>query len=167
MTGAQEAKVSIGWAYEMEYVRTSRFGYNGNGTPITGDKAREELTLWKDFTIPLGNLQTSRDNLGGWSLDVQHAYDPIAQLLYQGDGRRHAGTAFGAVVDTVPGTGGTNLGRGHIVTGPDGGLYIAATLSRLARLIPMARGSSLRGTPSDVNSPPLYVVMAVRRLRPA
>ena len=74
MAGAQEVKISVGWAYEMEYVReTHRFGYNGNGTPITGDKAREEFTLWKDFTIPLGNLQTSRDNLGGWILNVQHA----------------------------------------------------------------------------------------------
>ena len=70
----------------MEYVRTSRFGYKGNGIPISASKARKEFTLWKYFDSHLGGWQVPIDNLGGWNLSVQHTYDPISRLLYFGDG---------------------------------------------------------------------------------
>jgi RHS repeat-associated protein len=122
-TGAQQATVKVGWVYEMEYVQTRRFGYNGNGIPISSDPAREEITLWRPFAIPLQNLQAPRANLGGWTLSEQHAYDPVARKLYLGNGQRQTASALGPVIDTVPGT--ANPGSAHIAVGPDGSLYMA------------------------------------------
>lgn len=136
LQGAQKANIRVGWVYELEYVRTERFGYNGNGVPISANPARQEFTMWKTFSKLLENLQTPRDNLGGWSLDVQHAYDPVARMLYQGDGGRHEATAFGPVVDTVAGSGATAQSRGYMTTGPDGSLYMVENFSRIVRRYP-------------------------------
>jgi RHS repeat-associated protein len=134
--GAQQATVKVGWVYQLEYVQTRRFGYNGNGVPISADPARGEFTLWRSFALPLQNLQPPRANLGGWTLSEQHAYDPVARVLYHGTGQRQTADAFGPVIETVPGTGVPRIGSAHIAVGPDGSLYMAETQNRVTRLLP-------------------------------
>jgi RHS repeat-associated protein len=134
--GAQQAKVNVGWVYQMEYVQTQRFGYSGNGIPISSDPAREEIALWRSFTLPLQNLEAPRANLGGWTLSEQHAYDPVSRMLYLGNGQRQAGGAFGPVIDTVAGTGVPKTGSAHIAIGPDGSLYTAEEQRSVTRLYP-------------------------------
>jgi RHS repeat-associated protein len=134
--GAQQAKVNVGWVYEMEYVQTQRFAYSGNGISISSDPAREEITLWRSFALPLQNLEAPRANLGGWTLSEQHAYDPVARMLYLGNGQRQAAGALGPVIDTVPGTGVPKTGSAHIAVGPDGSLYMAEQQSGVTRLYP-------------------------------
>jgi RHS repeat-associated protein len=150
--GAQQAKVQVGWVYEMEYVQTRRFGYSGNGIPISSDPAREEITLWRSFALPLQNLEAPRANLGGWTLSEQHAYDPVARMLYLGNGQRQAAGAFGPIVDTVPGTGAPKLGGAHIAVGPDGSLYMAENPSRVTRLDPDGTRVVIAGGGSACNN---------------
>ena len=128
--------MNVGWVYQMEYVQTQRFGYSGNGIPISSDPAREEFTLWRPFTLPLQNLEAPRANLGGWTLSEQHAYDPVARMLYLGNGQRQAAGAFGPVIDTVEGTGVPKTGSAHIAVGPDGSLYMAEDQRSVTRLYP-------------------------------
>jgi hypothetical protein len=44
LLGRQPATVRIGYVYGGVYQQVSRFGYNGNGIPITGSKMRQEVT---------------------------------------------------------------------------------------------------------------------------
>jgi len=46
--GRQSTRVRIGYVYDAVYQRTDAFGYNGNGTPMTGSRQRFEVTLWQD-----------------------------------------------------------------------------------------------------------------------
>ena len=67
--------------------RASRqFGGAAALEPATA-RARE-ITAWQEWERPLGTLGAGSDALGGWTLDVHHAYDPPARALLPR--RRHA-----------------------------------------------------------------------------
>jgi RHS repeat-associated protein len=122
--GEQGVRVRVGNTYDAVYARVSRFGYNGNGIPITGSFARREVTLWKDWQGQLGTWDAKPQELGGWSLSVHHAYDPIGQVLYLGDGtRRSAQTPGQANVITTYAGSTSSAGVG------DGGLATVASLA--------------------------------------
>ncbi|MBI2876791.1 MAG: PASTA domain-containing protein, partial [Candidatus Tectomicrobia bacterium] len=152
LQGDQPITVRIGYVYDGVYQQVERFGYNGNGILITGSPTRQELTLWQVWQ---GSVAAARDGrqqgLGGWSLNVHHAYDPGGKVLYLGDGSRRGanGITNFLSITTVAGTGGwcdnfncANdeggfLGDGGpatqatfnspwvVTVGPDGSLYIA------------------------------------------
>ena len=65
-------------------------GYPGNGSPITGDQAREEVTIWKDWHDTVGSIDLKPRGLGGWALDVQHVYDTVGHVLDLGSGGRQS-----------------------------------------------------------------------------
>lgn len=134
--GSQPVQVAIGYAYEMEYVPTGRFGYNGWGNPITNDLARGEFGLWLVQNVYLPVWNAKAEGLGGWSLDVHHSYDPQGHVLYLGDGTRRNATNL--VARTVAGRGGTSQGCDglpatqaflnalkDVATAPDGSYYVA------------------------------------------
>jgi RHS repeat-associated protein len=75
-----------------------RFGYSGNGNLITGDRSREEVTIWKDWHGKIGLIEVKPRGLGGWALDVQHAYDPTGQVIYLGSGGRQGAQLLGPVI---------------------------------------------------------------------
>jgi len=144
LQGAQPTQVRVGWVYELEYIRTDRFGYNGNGIPITGDRARDEFTLWRYSDVTLGGWQFPPDDLGGWTLSAQQTYDPISHLLYKGDGTKY--TAGHPIVETVPGTSRGTYSE-YIAIGPDGSLYQFDNTGRVVRRIsPNGDNSVIAGT---------------------
>ncbi len=151
--GAQRVYINVGWEYEMEYISTSRFGYNGNGVSISADVARSAISLWKQFSVVLNNLQIPRRNLGGWSLDVQHMYDPSARMLYRGDGSRQTATAFGPVVDTVPAIDGGNNAGVNPVVAADGSLFVADLPWRIVRIAPDGTKSVFAGNGPRCTTP--------------
>lgn len=138
--GRQPATVRIGWVYDGSYQRSTRFGYNGNGIVISGDRTREEVTLWNSATVFIGAFDIRESSLGGWTLDMHHIYDPFEQRLQLGDGTsRNAGSINGIIHRFVGGLGPfgpgfTNHGipalsaRLHraafCTSGPDGSIYI-------------------------------------------
>ena len=101
LQGQYPVTARIGFVYPGSYQRTERFGYRGNGIPITGDRAREEVTLWKDWRGTIGSIEVKPRGLGGWALDVQHAYDPVGHVLYLGSGGRQGAQLLGPVI-TIP-----------------------------------------------------------------
>lgn len=101
LEGQHNAVVRVGYTYEGSYAIAPRFGYNGNGTRITGGQTSvpwagrmPPITLWKDHYLNragVGRLN-ARDQLaqgfGGWSINVHHNYDPVGRILYLGSGGR-------------------------------------------------------------------------------
>ena len=138
--GRQEAKVRIGYVYGVVYTSPSQFQQSfarfGEG-PITGSRARQEMTLWKEYTKSLGTGYPLSAGMGSFSLNVHHTYDPIAKILYRGNGKQRRVTNINAVINTVAGNGKQGFsGDGGLATeaslrspwdiafGPDGSLYI-------------------------------------------
>ncbi len=109
LVGAQNVRVRIGYVYDGVYEQTAVFGSNGNGEIITGSRTRQEVTLWQEHEVTLGFFDARVFGLGGWSFDMQHAYDPAGRILYLGNGERHAANTGGAIgnltISTVAGGG--------------------------------------------------------------
>ena len=112
----------VGYSYDGIYQRAERFGYNGNGIPITGSRTRQEVTLNRVTEAIIGPWDARQQGLGGWSLDVHHAYDPIGRILYQGNGTRRSVQTINAAISTVAGSGAQGFGG-------DGGPATQAALS--------------------------------------
>ena len=147
--GEQRAVVRVGYVYDGSYEATFRFGYRSNGTVITGDKTRLELTIWSEFRALVGTLQAGPLGLGGWSLDAQHLYDPHAKVLYFGDGTRRSADKIGGVVvpfagggdpaagsgDAGPATSGVFCEADYIVAAPDGTVFVSDFFDNKVRRI--------------------------------
>ena len=190
VVGSQPAKVRIGYVYEAVYLEPeafqrsfARFG----GTPISADRARREITLWQEWERPVGTLfDAVTQGIGGWTLDVHHAYDPAGRALYTGEGGWYTSDAIKAETRTVAG-GGFDDGDGGPATeaqlglirgvaiGPDGALYLAETSTGRIRRIgangvihtvagggspPDGLGDGLRATQAALLSPSDVAVAA-------
>jgi RHS repeat-associated protein len=103
--GRQPMQIRIGNVFDGSYVQTPRFGYNGNGIPITGDKTRKEITLSVFHDLRVGSFDIRSESIGGWTLDVHHVYDPIERRLYLGDGRSLTAGSVNSIITTVVGSG--------------------------------------------------------------
>ncbi len=142
--------VRVGYTYQGVYQQVERFGYSGNGTAITGSRTRQEVTLWQQWQSTIGPWDARLQGLGGWSLNIHHAYDPVSRVLHLGDGGRRSAKTLGYVITTTAGNG--TMGSGgdggpatqaqlgtspKIAIGPDGSLYIAdAANHRIRRVNP-------------------------------
>lgn len=140
--GTTPAVISIGYVYDAPYATPAEgdrsFGQPGTGA-ITGDDVRQELTLWRSYTRTMGAWDATAGGLGGWTLDVNHSYDPGSRTLYLGDGtERSASKVEWRVMDTVAGGGSVAGSAGNglparqaairpegLRAGPDGSLYFS------------------------------------------
>jgi RHS repeat-associated protein len=165
LQGQWPVKIRIGYVYPAIYQEPAAFYQSFgrvSGVPITGDRPARELTLWQNQTALVGEWNVPPVSLGGWTLDVHHAYNPAAQTLYLGHGeRRTTGLmAEKPVVTTVAGNGmpgGTGDGGPaaraslwnprDVAFAPDGSMYIADTLNnRIRRVGPDGRISTVPGS---------------------
>jgi hypothetical protein len=106
--------------------------------------------LWSRWDGKIGTWDFSGRGLGGWSLNVQHFYNPTEKTIYLGTGERSAATAFGSVVtifldqftfEQKYGFRNWEASRAsfqQIAVAPDGTLYIAdAGVHRVYRYNPV------------------------------
>lgn len=140
LQGAQPTIVRVGYVYDGVYQQVGRFGYDGNGIPITGNVTREEVTLWQEHRLTMTALDGRGFGLGGWTLDVHHSYDPYARVLYLGDGANESAENVRKVAVRAAGNGavGTPVDGAPAVlqplpnpmfgaaAGPDGSVYFTA-----------------------------------------
>ena len=146
--GAQNAEVRIGYVYPAEYLEPAEFeasfGQFG-GAPVTRnetgstEESRREIIAWQEWERPVGVLGAGADALGGWTLDVHHAYDPQARTLYLGNGSKVTTEAIRCEIGTTIGAtdGGFDPSRPASSfpletsrgtdAGADGSTYIAET----------------------------------------
>lgn len=107
--GVREAHVRVGYVYQGVYQQpsdTDRSFAQASGAPIPGSQARQEVTRWREWSVPLGTpWDATAQGLGGWSLDVHHAYDPVNRRFFGGDGSWRNAVDIGETVQIIAGTG--------------------------------------------------------------
>ncbi|HTR51677.1 MAG TPA: RHS repeat-associated core domain-containing protein [Kofleriaceae bacterium] len=156
--GRQTAHVQVGYVYDGDYDQTTSFSNPGIG-PITGDKTRQEVTLWKQWDEPIGNFDATGRGLGGWTIDAVHALDATGGVLELGDGHTRLAAQIGAEIATVAGNG-TDGSTGNggpapkamidyphgLVTQPDGSvLFSEDTLCDVRKVAPDGTISTIAG----------------------
>ncbi len=166
--GTQPTDVRISYVYSGVYLTppqqaagnaaNAAFGHMTYlGTAVSANTQRFEISLDKNYTSQTGAKVGTWDNrafgLGGWSLDVHHAYDPVSKTLVLGNGQqRRADANWSHVITTVAGISGNGstgfsgdggpataaqVSAQGIAFGPDGSLYIAdANNHRIRRVGP-------------------------------
>jgi RHS repeat-associated protein len=141
--GSQPFTTSIGYVYNDGYSQLSSppgvsydslFGhFSYFGTPASGDYSRRQITLWQvnqnTVTSPstTGHWNAQAEGFGGWTLSVQHAYDPVGHVLYLGNGGERIVNAMNNVIVTT-------AGDGEEAYGGDGGAASQASLRHPAGL---------------------------------
>ena len=131
--GRQPVTIRIGFVYGLRRYDTpgqfdAAFGkfsrYEGE---VIGE-ARDENTKyasWRtvrdEFDVALGSLDARGTGLGGWELDVHHAYDARMRTLYRGDGQE---VGAEPVLDTLAKTHQAGDPRDADVA-PDGSVWVA------------------------------------------
>jgi RHS repeat-associated protein len=148
--GSANATVRIGYVYGGVYQEPAGQFAGVYGLPITGSVTREEVVLWREHTLHAGTWDARAQGAGGWTLDIYHAYDSTAHMIYPGGGGQRGARDIGNVVTTVAGNGDADYsGDGGkaiyaalarpagVATDPDGSLFIAdRDNSRIRRIGP-------------------------------
>lgn len=105
MQGIRGATVRVGYTYRGVYgqpVGAQAFGA-APGRELSGSTARQTITLWQSRVVPLGTVANPAQ-LGLWTLDMHHVYEPTGGSLYEGNGRRRAAGETGKTLSTVAGS---------------------------------------------------------------
>lgn len=170
LRGEQPAKVKIGYVYDAVYTQpqvASSFAVP-SGITITGSLARQEVALWQIIDTRIGAWDARVQSLGGWTLDIHHAYVPQDKVLYLGNGTKRSADKLAPIVTTVAGNGERGAGGvggpatsaqlhypQEIEIAPDGSIYIVENgnhrVSRVspAGLLTVVAGSGLAGFSGD------------------
>ncbi|HSI05292.1 MAG TPA: SMP-30/gluconolactonase/LRE family protein, partial [Myxococcota bacterium] len=155
----QSVKVRIGYTYRGVYLSPGRreqiavaaqtFGhYTFDGAPATADSERLEITLWQEYVARVERWDSRAQGLGGWSLNVHHAYSPLSRTILLGDGTQRHAESLSSIISTTAGTGTSGYtgddGQAKaarinqpadVALAPDGSLYIADRGNRVVRRV--------------------------------
>jgi RHS repeat-associated protein len=128
--GVQPVTINIGYVYDAVFLPVSAaLQLRSFGRPVTigyGPRpTRIQVVWWQQKRTVIGAMDSRGLGLGGWTLDIQHAYDAQAQVLHMGNGRRRSAADIGKVISTV-------AGNGTMGGGGDGGPAVNAQLSPIA-----------------------------------
>jgi RHS repeat-associated protein len=137
LQGSQAATVMIGYVYKAVYLPPAKqakaFGQYGGA--LGQSPGRDEVTVWRTYRNVVGEWDDRSRGLGGWSLDVHHAYDPGAKVLYLGNGQQRSAEALDFDVIATVGCGGPVCEPFAVTAGPDGSLYIADSPNQRIRRV--------------------------------
>ncbi|MDE3067536.1 MAG: DNRLRE domain-containing protein [Verrucomicrobiota bacterium] len=147
--GQQAATVRIGYVYPAIYQQPDQTGRSFaalSGVPMTGGRAGD-VTLWQETKEVVGSWDARSSGLGGWDLNVHHAYSPNGKTIYYGDGEPRDAQVLNRVIDTIPGLELQYIGIGEgMATGPDGSLYVTDTYDcRVLRVSPNGTITTVAG----------------------
>lgn len=159
LIGEFPATIRVSYRYDGFFQRpggmSASFGsLSGQALPLA--PARNAVVLSQIATVKLRSAAASSvhpsQNMGGWSVDVQHFYDPIKRQLVLGTGETRTAEEMGwnRVISWVAGNGSEGYGGDGgpatnasfhfpegIAMGADGSLYIADNFNfRIRRIDP-------------------------------
>jgi RHS repeat-associated protein len=125
--GELPATIDVGYVYGGVYYTPAQFDASfasfSSDVITVKDRLRGEITLWRQHQRIVGTWDARAAGLGGWDLDVHHAYDPIGRKLFLGDGTRRRGDDLNRQMDRVPFSSLTAQTR-DAEAGPDGSVYV-------------------------------------------
>lgn len=145
LQGPQPVTIRVGNVYQAVYMGRSdfqrSFGQWGD-TPFSA--GRGDWVFWQEWQTTLGAWDARGDGLGGWSLDIHHAYDTVNGTLFTGRGETQR--KLEPTVSTTAGGDQTwpyrwpedepattaYLRPVGVAVGPDGSIYIANEPRHLA-----------------------------------
>ncbi|GAC1313447.1 MAG: hypothetical protein NVSMB2_01360 [Chloroflexota bacterium] len=108
MQGAQRISVSVGYVYQAVYQTPEQTAqtFAQYGGALTSEPGRHEVIVWQaPWRGIIGGWNDHVTGLGGWRLNVEHAYDPTARVLYLGNGEQRTTAALlSDEITTVAGT---------------------------------------------------------------
>ncbi len=109
------------------------------------------INMVVNYSRPLGIWDAAAAvGLGGWSLDVHHAFDPNDGVLHLGDGRDLSGGDIGPVFSTAIPTTSQISDLGDFALAPDGTLYFIDTIERqIIRVEPDGSFTAIAGNGSQ------------------
>jgi RHS repeat-associated protein len=148
--GRQQATVEVAYVYGAVYLEPAEFERSfarvtSTGAAVAGERGALEIRLTRTSRKQLGNWDARKAGLGGWTISVQHAYDPVGRLLQLGDG----GVREGGAPRLETAEGGLNYPHA-VAVAPDGTLYIADTNShRIRRVLPNGEDDTIAGLGSS------------------
>ncbi|HTV23630.1 MAG TPA: hypothetical protein VMG12_33300, partial [Polyangiaceae bacterium] len=144
--GWQRADIRVGLVSPQSYVEPESaphgFAHTAFGA-VTLGAAPEPNVRWLRYERWLHTFDSRQTDIGAWSINQHHQYDPKSRVVYRGDGtsfatrtsstiiERFAGLAQSGTVGVHTGDGGPALsaridGTRSLAVGPDGALYIAS-----------------------------------------
>lgn len=158
LPGAQVAHIQVHFDYAPQFYAARADFVNSFarseafGPAVSGLRNSARFTLSKAWTKLVRFLDLPALGMAGWSLNIQHSYQPDAQIALLGDGSRRTSAArsLADVIFTVAGNGdNSNFGLSgdggpataaaitpaDIDFGPDGALYIADRLNGRIRRV--------------------------------
>ncbi len=156
LQGNQPIIVRLKYVYDAVYTRVERFASStGNITTVPTRREVNLVETWQG-TLGLYNAQAAR--LGGWTLNVHHAYDPFGRVLDLGNGERVKAEGLPAVLMTLAGNGSPGFSGDNgpatqaqlsypagIGPTPDGGFYLVDA-GRIRRVSPDGIITTVAGT---------------------
>ncbi len=145
IVSSRTLSASIGYVYGAVYREPGdvprAFGSLGSGA-ITGVPARQEVTLWRRFVVPVAGMPPDQ-GLGEWTLSEIHGYDNEGRTAFLGSGERLRLAARGAEHEALPSQDSFPHG---LFAGPDGSLYTFSNVSgQLIRTRPDGTRTRLAG----------------------
>ena len=138
--GQWPAIIRIGYVYDGFYNLPpdvdQSFGIS-SGVPVPGDVfARNGATLWQEQQYSVGAWDARSQGLGGWTLTAHHVYDPIGNVLYQGNSSRRSTIGVASeIINTVTGSFGYSGDPVNMAIAADGSFYIADEANNRIRQI--------------------------------
>ena len=132
VSGSQIAFVILGYEYGgASYVQPLEYensfdspNYTSYPTPIA---PRVLPATHLSYSLPIGILDARANSLGGWTLNIHHAYDPVSKTLYFGSGTSRSASQIGSSLSTIWFGAGGSLG--DVLPLANGALLIADGVS--------------------------------------
>jgi hypothetical protein len=154
ITGEQNIRYRVGYVYGLVYKESagsfaSSFGGFGGLAIFDANRPKMEIILWQPGEGKVAYWDDRRgQDMGGWTPDILHQYDPEAKTLRLGNGERRRGETTLRTITTIAGHGDFGLlgdggpakdarltfPEGVSVT-PDGALYIADSFHHRVRKV--------------------------------
>ncbi len=153
----QPATVKVGYLYPVVYSKpasgSQSFGAPCNVTtgsctvaavPPAEADVRALRRIWEGTETTLGGFDAAGVGLGGFTLNVQHAYDPLGGILYSGDGTRRVAATLPDQITRWAGNGNSGGATPPVVNGKH---RLAAQIDNPAGILVAPDGSVIMSEP--------------------